>query len=218
MREKNLHWLLEGTADAAFTVNGFGFVRFWNAAAEKLLGYSAADVLNRRCSDVLQGRTSDEQRVCGDSCGAISCAHIGKPVPNYDMKVRTATGEWIWANVTLLISRDLELPDRVLIAHILRDISSQKQAEALVERFLPLAEQVCSMAQAAQTLPPVSPLTKQERRVLSLLSKGKSAALVASELSISLRTVRNHLHHVNCKLRTHNLLGAVLEASRRRFI
>lgn len=218
MREKGLHSLLEGTADAAFTVNEYGFIRFWNRAAEKLLGYSEADVLNRRCSDVLQGKTSGEQCVCGDSCGVISCAHIGEAVPCYDMKVRIATGEWIWVNVALLISREVESPDGILIAHIIRDISSQKQAEALNERFLRLAEQVCSVTQTAQTLPPVSPLSERERRVLSLVSEGKSAAQVAVELSISQRTIRNHLYHINCKLRTHNQLGAVIEASRRRFI
>jgi PAS domain S-box-containing protein len=216
MREQSLHSLLEGTADAVFTVDGQGFIRFWNAAAEKLLGYSAADALNRSCADVLRGQTSGDQCVCGDSCAVIWCAQNRKPVPNYDMKVRTAAGGWIWVNISLLVSRELQSPERILIAHIIRDISSQKEAEALSERFLRLAEEVCSLAQTAQALPPVSPLSDQERRVLSLLSSGKSAGTVAAELGISLRTIRNHLHHINQKLRTHSLLGAVIEASRRR--
>lgn len=218
MPERSLHSLLKGTADPAFTVNENGFVRFWNAAAEKLFGYSAANVLNERCSDVLHGRTSGEQRVCGDSCGVITCAHVGEAVPNYDMEVRIANGEWIWINVAVLVSRERESPEGTLIAHIIRDISSQKRAEALDERFLRLAEQVCSVAQEGQGLPPVSPLTEQEIRVLSLVSKGRSAALVAAQLGISLRTLRNHLYHINCKLGTHNQLGAVIEATRRGLI
>jgi PAS domain S-box-containing protein len=218
MREKSFHSLLAATADAAFTVNEQGFVRFWNAAAEKLLGYSAADVLNQYCADVLQGRTSGEQSVCGDSCGVISCTHIGKPVPNYDMQVRVASGEWIWVNITVLVNREAESSEPILIAHIIRDISGQKQAEALNLRFLGLAEQVCSVTQIVKTAPPVSPLSLQERRVLSLVSKGRSPAVVAGELRVSLRTVRNHLYRINCKLKTHNQLSAVIEAARRKIL
>jgi DNA-binding CsgD family transcriptional regulator len=61
-------------------------------------------------------------------------------------------------------------------------------------------------------------LTKQERRVLQLLAEGKSPSTVARELGINPRTLRNHLHHINQKLHTHNRLEAVIQATRRGMI
>jgi DNA-binding CsgD family transcriptional regulator len=65
---------------------------------------------------------------------------------------------------------------------------------------------------------PVSPLSEQERRVLTLLAKGKSPSEVARELGITPRTLRNHIHRTNHKLRTHNRLESVMRALRRGLI
>ena len=43
MLESELFALLQGTTDAAFAVTEEGEILSWNKAAEKLLGYSAAE-------------------------------------------------------------------------------------------------------------------------------------------------------------------------------
>jgi len=43
-------------------------------------------------------------------------------------------------------------------------------------------------------------LTRQERTVLSLLAMGRRNANIANELSISTRTVENHMYHIFDKL------------------
>ena len=45
----DVYKLLERTADAAFAETLDGEICFWNAAAERLFGYQAAEVLNRAC-------------------------------------------------------------------------------------------------------------------------------------------------------------------------
>ena len=47
---------------------------------------------------------------------------------------------------------------------------------------------------------PISQLTEQERAVLALLALGQRNAGIADELSISIRTVENHLYHIFHKL------------------
>jgi hypothetical protein len=47
---------------------------------------------------------------------------------------------------------------------------------------------------------------EQEQSVLRLFSDGKNPTDIAKELGISLQTLRNHLHHVNDKLGTHDRL------------
>ena len=46
---------LQGTTDAAFAVTEEGEILSWNKAAEKLLGYSAAEAIHKTCYDILEG-------------------------------------------------------------------------------------------------------------------------------------------------------------------
>ena len=66
--------------------------------------------------------------------------------------------------------------------------------------------------------PPIDPLSDQERRILKLFADGSNATIIARKLDISAQTLRNHLHHINRKLRTHNRLEAVTHAQRRGLI
>ena len=45
-----------------------------------------------------------------------------------------------------------------------------------------------------------------------------NSATIARRLSISAQTLRNHLHHINRKLRIHNRLAAVTHMQRRGLI
>jgi DNA-binding CsgD family transcriptional regulator len=47
---------------------------------------------------------------------------------------------------------------------------------------------------------PISQLSEQERTVLALLALGQRNARIADELSISIRTVENHLYQIFQKL------------------
>jgi len=51
-----------------------------------------------------------------------------------------------------------------------------------------------------------------------MFSTGKNAAEIARRLKITLQTLRNHLHHINQKLHTHNRLEAVTHAMQRRLL
>ena len=47
MLENELFAFLEGTTDAAFSVNEQGEILSWNVAAQRLFGYSSSEVLSR---------------------------------------------------------------------------------------------------------------------------------------------------------------------------
>jgi DNA-binding NarL/FixJ family response regulator len=65
-----------------------------------------------------------------------------------------------------------------------------------------------------QTMKPISQLTEQERVVLVLVALGRRNARIADELSISIRTVENHLYHIFHKLGVSSRIEAVLYALR----
>lgn len=60
----------------------------------------------------------------------------------------------------------------------------------------------------------ISQLTEQERAVLALLAIGQRNARIADELSISIRTVENHLYHIFHKLGVSSRIEAALYALR----
>jgi DNA-binding CsgD family transcriptional regulator len=51
-----------------------------------------------------------------------------------------------------------------------------------------------------------------------MFSVGKNAIEIARKLGITLQTLRNHLHHINQKLHTHNRLEAVTHAMQRKLV
>jgi PAS domain S-box-containing protein len=56
MLENELFGFLEGTTDAAFSVNEAGEILSWNSAAERLFGYSSSEVLGKGCYQMLSMR------------------------------------------------------------------------------------------------------------------------------------------------------------------
>jgi DNA-binding CsgD family transcriptional regulator len=84
--------------------------------------------------------------------------------------------------------------------------------------MLDLSEKFGDLSESAVRAAPISSLAEQEISILQLFAAGKNSAEIAESLHISLRTLRNHLHHVNQKLRTHNRLEAVMNAIHRKLI
>jgi DNA-binding CsgD family transcriptional regulator len=81
--------------------------------------------------------------------------------------------------------------------------------------MLEAARQLVAFADDPSQHAPVEALSQHERRILQLFAEGKNSASIARTLRISAQTLRNHLHHINRKLRTHNRLEAVTHAQRR---
>lgn len=217
MLERELFTLLEGTADAAFSVDEQGLIRSWNRAAENLFGYPGEDVLDHPCSTLFQGRGPMGNTVCSENCSVLECAHAKREVSNYDLEVKARGGQRLWVNVSILVFFDVRTKRRMVV-HLARDITSRKKKEDLAEKVLGAARQLSVLSEVPIPAPPVSPLSEQERRVLALLAEGKSPADVARLLRITPRTLRNHISNAGRKLGTRSRLETVIHASRRNLI
>ena len=104
---------------------------------------------------------------------------------------------------------------RRLFVRLARDITAQRTKEDLSNRVLDAARRLVALTDDAADHTPVEPLSDQERRILKLFADGGNPVTIARTLRISAQTLRNHLHHINRKLRTHNRLEAVTHAQRR---
>ncbi len=94
--------------------------------------------------------------------------------------------------------------------------------EELQNGGAPMSPSVASMVIQSMHKKPAHPnpynLTSRETQILTSLSKGNSYKLVASELGISIDTVRTHIKNVYEKLQVHSQTEAVAKAIREKLV
>jgi PAS domain S-box-containing protein len=217
MLESELFALLERTSDAAFSVNEQGEIMSWNKAAEKLLGHSAIEAVHKTCYEILDGMGPLGTRVCHQHCSVAECVGGNNEIPNFDMSVKTRSGKRLWINMSTIVF-DNQRTGRRLPVHLAHDVTEQKKSEELVHKVLDFSKQLSFVGEAPVRASPISPLSEQETQILRLFAEGKHSGEVIRALKISAQTLRNHLHHINQKLRTHNRLEAVMNALQRKLI
>jgi PAS domain S-box-containing protein len=217
MLDRDLFDFLEHTNDAAFAVTDGGEICSWNAGAEALFGFGCGEVLGKTCFELFQGRDALGTLTCTEQCHVRDCAARHTPIPDFDLEVNTRAGSRIWVNMSTLVHED-PINGRRRIVHLARSVEDRKRAEVIVQRMLLVSRQLVEVSDQSFRPSPVSPLSEQEHRVLRSFSEGKSSADIARELDITPQTLRNHLHHINQKLGTHNRLEAVMHAMRRKLI
>ena len=217
MLEIELFNLLEGTADAAFAVTDQGEICSWNKAAEKLFGYTAEEAINKTCGSVLQGMGPLGNEMCGENCSISHRAEKRLEIPNFDLQVKTRSGRRVWVSVSILVYENPR-NHRRLIVHLAHDITESKKNEVLLHKMIDVSRQLSNIQEVALKPVPITPLSEQEIEILRMFSTGKNAAEIARRLKITLQTLRNHLHHINQKLHTHNRLEAVTHAMQRKLL
>lgn len=219
MLQSELLDFLEETADAAFCVSQQGEIRAWSAAAEKLFGYAGSEVIGKSFYAALKCRGALGTKVCTRDFYARQAAAEHCKIPNFDVEVTARSGRRMWVDLSTLIFKGGRTHPR-LVVHLARDITKRKQEEELLHDMLQISKQIVAMSDGngIQRPAPVSPLSEQEQSILRLFSDGKNSAEISRTLGITLQTLRNHLHHANEKLGTHNRLEAVTHAMRRKLI
>ncbi len=217
MLDTEVFALCENTADAAFAVSEDGTICSWNKSAEGLFGFTSQEVLHRTCYEILEGMGSLGTHVCHENCSVLECAGGRDPIPNFDLNVKTRSGERVWVNMSTVVY-DNPRTGRRLLVHLAHEITEQKKTEELVQKMREFSRQLDEQAFAPGRPAPVASLTEQEKQILRLFAEGKESEQVMATLGISAQTLRNHLHHINQKLRTHNRLEAVMHAIQRKLI
>ena len=217
MLEQELFNLLEGTSDAAFAVTDQGEICSWNKAAEKLFGYSPSEALDKTCYDILQGRGALGTQVCGESCSVRDCVAKHLDIPAFDLQVKVRSGRRLWVSVSTLVYESSR-NQRRLIVHFAHDITERKKNEELLRKMVDISRQLASAQEVVARPAPIIPLSDHEKEILRLFSLGKNSAAIARKLQITPQTLRNHLHHINQKLHTHNRLEAVTHAAQRKLL
>ena len=188
--------VLARTADGVFALDPTERVVFWNAAAEQITGYQAAEVLGRPCYEIFGSEPRSGCHTCQPDCAVRRAARQQEPVPTYNLLGRTKAGGSILLNISVVVP--LGCPGAVSTIHLFRDATHQLRYEIYVEQMLGAAAQLLGTPLPlapgpAGARPGVTPLSAREKDVLRLLVQGQAAREIAVTLGISYVTVRNHL-------------------------
>ncbi|MGC2215935.1 MAG: PAS domain S-box protein [Silvibacterium sp.] len=217
MLEKELFAFLDNTTEASFAVRETEEICFWNHAAEALFGYPKAEALGKTCCAVLHGVDSLGTQVRLNRSDVMKFSSGRSNIPTFDLSVTTLSGQRIWISLSTLIYQNGRTGTS-LIVHLAHDISARKKREDLLHRMTAISKEINSMVDDPSSFAPVGILSKHELQILRMFAEGLSSSAVVKKFRITPQTLRNHLHHINCKLRTHNRLEAVTHAIQRKLI
>lgn len=212
------YWIdaLKSAGDGAFAVDEDLRIVFWNSSAETILGFDRQGVTGQFCYQLFRGSDEERQLVCKKGCPLAKLAFRSRPVPNYDVQVRTKQGERCWLNMSVIAPEMGDNGNKKVIVHLFRDISQRKNDEMFFRQILETARHYSKnpfeIDVAGDSHHPIESLTGREREVLILLTRGLSTHEVAGTLFITRNTARNHIQNILSKLQVHSRLEAVTYA------
>lgn len=199
--------MLAQSGDGAFVIDAEGHITLWNHAAEKILGYTSAEVLGRRCCEIFDGRDDHENRICYPACRARTLVQYGDVVHPYDVQTTAKGGASVWLNVSVL-----SMPPATV--HLFRDVTAQRRLLAILQDRLDGRGDASPPAAPVPVAAASTGLSARELEVLKLLAAGGDTALIARRLYVSQATVRNHVQSILRKLGVHSRLEAITFAMR----
>lgn len=218
---KHLLQALSKASDAAFVINEDLRILYWNEAAESILGFTAEQATGRYCYDLLEGRDENGRTFCRRFCLIAISALRDRAPSNTDINVSRADSERRWINLsTFAYPTDVPKASNVIV-HLFRDATRKKSSERFAEEIIEASRKLRDENEYAitPTAPIESPsdsrldaLTSRERQVLLLLARGFGTTEIATSLSISPSTTRNHINNILRKLGVHSRLEAVAHA------
>jgi len=200
---------IEGTADAAFAVDGNGRISAWNSAAAELFGTSEAEAIGVQCHNILQC-TPDDGIAVTENCTIALKAQSNHPLSNFDLRLQTKTGK-LWCNLSTFLVSEPASGSRHTI-YIVHPREMQKRLEQAVSEFVRTQAHTPSNGVPMISSREPSVITTRELEVLKHLAEGHSTRTIANQLNISSATVNNHIKHILTKLDAHTRLEAVRHA------
>jgi DNA-binding CsgD family transcriptional regulator len=176
------------TGTALFQTTCAGRIVEWNRPAEELSGVAAAEAIGRSCWEVIRGRDAAGGLVCHPGCSVARLAREGWPVRCTDLRVDMPSGV-----------------DRLTVSTIVVGAGEDAIVLHPLHRGAPESDDIAPERRVPE-------LTPRQRQILALLADGVRAKEIAVRLSVSVPTVRNHIHALLRRLGVTSQLAAVARA------
>jgi PAS domain S-box-containing protein len=207
---------LVDSPDPVFATSRLNRVVFWNAAAERLLGYTSEEVAGLSCSGLFAGCDAYGNRYCSEVCPVNQMAVRHEAVRQFVLHLRAKDGRTVGAAVAVL-QLAAPPPDLFYLAHILRPEEGAR-LPAHEPRAEPAPPRSALETARASLDARARRLTAREVEVLAMVAAGHATPAIAARLHISRLTARNHVQNVLDKLEVHSKAEAVAFAFQQRLL
>lgn len=194
------------TGDAVYIVGPDYTIVHWDQRMETLSGVLAEEALGKPCYEAVMGEGERGQPFCAHGCSVMHLAQEGRPVSSYEMRIRTRSGGRRWVSASNLT---IETEEGPYLVHLLRDSQGTHDTLEMARGLIQLSSKEDAPAPRRKDLPAITP---RQLEVLRLLSEGRSAREIGSELYLSQATVRNHIRALFLALGAHSQLEALAKA------
>ena len=125
--------IIDSSDDAIIRKRLDGTIETWNAGAERLFGYRAAEAIGRHISLVIPPeRIAEEERI-------IATLSSGERIDHFETERLRADGTRLWVSLTISPIAD-ENGTVVAASKIVRDVTARVRAEADREKFVKVLE------------------------------------------------------------------------------
>ena len=202
---------LKDAGDGAFVIDEELRILFWNRAAEAIFGFSSDDVAGQFCYRLLHGYDEGQHLICRVKCQVAQLALQSKPVPNYDVHVKTKSGDGRWLDMSVFTYEMNDTSGKKVIVHLFHDLNRREVDDKVLGQLVEVLNHYHDIRHfnGARLESRPDTLTTREREILALLVDGLGTRDIAELFSISINTVRNHIQHILQKLQVHSRLEAV---------
>jgi PAS domain S-box-containing protein len=194
------------TGDAVYVVGPDYTIVHWDSQMESLSGVLSEDALGKRCYEAVMGESEGGEPFCAHGCSVMHLAQEGRPVSSYEMRIRTRAGRKRWVSASNLT---VETDEGPYLVHLLRDAQGTHDTIEMARGVIQLSSKEDAPAPRRRDVPALTP---RQLEVLKLLSEGKSAKEIGSELYLSQATIRNHIRSLLQALGAHSQLDALAKA------
>jgi PAS domain S-box-containing protein len=204
---RQLAAIVESTDDVIIAKDLNGIVTSWNAAAEKLYGYTAEEMIGKPISILIPPENPDEEPTI------LAKLHAGERIDHYESVRIAKDGRRI--NVSLTVSPIRDASGKIVGASkIARDITDIKRAQVERERLLEREEKARAQAEAANRVKDefLATLSHELRTPLNAIM-GWAGMLRGNKLSPTEVTRAIEIIDRNAKVQS-RLIEGVLDVSR----
>ena len=200
------------TGDAVYVVGPDYTIVHWDQNMESLSGVLSEEALGKPCYETVMGEGEGGQPFCAHGCALMHLAQEGRPVSSYEIRIRTRSGQKRWVSASNLT---IETEEGPYLVHLFRDSQGTHDTLEMARGLIQLSSKVEAPAPRRRDIPALTP---RQLEVLKLLSEGKSAREIGSDLYLSQATVRNHIRALLVALGAHSQLEVLAKAREMRIL
>lgn len=206
--------LVGSASGPALALDGDDVVVYWNEGVGKLVGLDERAAVGQAITQLL-----DPLDIFGNA--VIQMGHTffetvirGQALRRFEVNLRTESGERFRVEVSVVVVVGATPAAHRFVLY-LTPIRRRRRADEAIERLLAQSgspDGAVALGEHGRISPARPRLTERQHEVLCLLALGSNVNQIASDLGISIHTVRNHVQSILRAFESQSQLEAVTKA------